>query len=189
MLHAPALDYVKAECAAFDEEERLVEDALSKLRVRFPGNTEESEVLLKVLVLNKLYSTRVRDIDVQPLARHISGLKLDLLLEEGSPEAVELIANCGGLRRYDSFGTKFCSWHNRTAYPIHDGNVVACLCTYQKRDRFSDFRWQDLQTYERLIETVNAFRAHYGLQSLDFKDLDKFLWREGDRIINGADYL
>jgi hypothetical protein len=186
MLPVSTIEYVKSECDIFDREEKLVEDALSQLRTQFPRNTEPSEVLLKVLVLNKLYSTRVRDIDVETLSLHIANLSIDPLLEEGSPEAVEMIAKCDGLKRYYSFATKFCCWHNRAAYPIHDGNVVAALCAYQAQDHFWDFRWQDLQTYGKLIETVTAFRVYDGLETLDFKNIDKYLWREGDRIIKAA---
>jgi hypothetical protein len=61
LLPTPTLELVKAECAAFDQECQLTEEALENLRVQFPRNTDISHVLLKVLVLNKLYSTRIND--------------------------------------------------------------------------------------------------------------------------------
>jgi hypothetical protein len=77
-------------------------------------------VLLKALALNKLYSTRVLDKDIEPLARHIAGLCIEPSLREGRPDAVDRIANCSGLQLYFSFASKYCSWHNPRPYPIYD---------------------------------------------------------------------
>jgi hypothetical protein len=130
---------------------------------------------------------RPEEIDVEPLASHIAGLGIDPILAEGSPHAVDLITNCPNLRKYFSFATKFCSWHNPTAYPIYDGNVDECLWSYKKQDQFAKFYRQDLVCYEKLLGTVTAFRNGYGLNSLTFKRLDKFLWRSGGRILRGVD--
>jgi len=121
-------------------------------------------------------------IEMEPLASHIAGLGIDALLAEGSPEAVDLIANCPPLRRYLSFASKFCSWHNPAVYPIYDANARACLWGYKKQDQFAKFQQQDLWYYEKFRAAVVAFRKHYGLDSLTFKQLDKFLWLSGDRI-------
>jgi hypothetical protein len=42
------------------------------------------------LVLNRLFSTRVSDIDVELLARRIAGLGIDRRLDQGVLEAVDL---------------------------------------------------------------------------------------------------
>jgi hypothetical protein len=118
VLPVPTVELAKAECDEFDRENFLAETALGELLAQFPRNTDTSHVLLKVLVLNKLYSTRIRDIDVDPLARHIGSLGVDRRLSEGSVQAVDLIADCPTLKRYYSFATKFCSWHNPDAYPF-----------------------------------------------------------------------
>lgn len=150
---------------------------------RFPQNSETAQVLLKVLVLNKLYNARVRDIDVEPLARHIASLRLDPALQKGAPNAVTLITNCEKLKKYFSFATKFCSWHNPVAYPMYDGNVDECLWSYQRQDRFAKFHRQDLGSYEKLVTVITGYRLFYGLESFSFRQLDKFLWRMGERIL------
>ena len=187
MLPRPTVELVETECKAFDWENCLAEEALGQLRAQFPLNTDVRHVLLKVLVLNKLYSTMIRDIDVETVAKHIVGLandkNLDQLLDQGSLDAVFLITACPNLKEYLSFASKFCSWHNPTAYPIYDGNVRECLWSYGKQDRFAKFRNQDLWYYQKLVETVIAFRNHYGLDSLTFKQLDKFMFRSGSRIL------
>ena len=55
----PTPELVECACREFDEENRVTENALRNLFQCFPHNTEASEVLLKVLALNDLYSTRI----------------------------------------------------------------------------------------------------------------------------------
>jgi hypothetical protein len=186
LLPTPTVELVEAECCKFDRVDKLKEDALRLLWIQFPHNTETSHVLLKVLVLNKLYNAWVLDKDVEPLARHIVTLNIDPLLDQGELAAVELIYTCPPLKMYYSFATKFCSWHNPTAYPIYDRNADECLWSYKKQDRFANFHRRDLEYYERFVATVTAFRNHYGLSSFTFRQLDKFLFRSGDEILTKA---
>ena len=185
MLPIPTIDLVQAECDAFDEEPftKLGEQALAQLREQFPRNVEVSHILLKVLALNQLYSTRINYIDVDPLARHIAGLGIDTLLDQGSPRAVDLIFVCPPLPKYFSFATKFCSLHNPSAFPIYDHYVDECLWLYKKQDGFAVFHRQDLYIYERFVEIVTAFRNHYELSRFTFREIDKFLWRTGNSIL------
>ena len=54
---------------------------------------------------------------------------------------------------------------------------------YKKQDKFANFHNYDLWVYESYRTTIISFRAHYGLESLNFKELDKFLFRSGGRIL------
>lgn len=162
---------------------RLAEDALRQLRECFPENVDPAQVILKVIALNRLYSSRVLDKDIEDLAKCIVDNHLDPLLEEGSPRVIDLIIGCCQGRHYYSFATKFCSWHNPTAYVIYDGNVNECLWQYKKRDKFAAFRRDDLYDYEKLATVVRAFQVHYGLQSFTVREIDKFLWRVGERLL------
>jgi hypothetical protein len=121
-LPRPTNELVSAAAAEFDADPsiQLAEKAVGEPFTQFPQNTEISHVLWKTTALNTLHSARVRDIDIGPLTRHIAGLRIDPLLQEGRPEAVDLIWNCDGLLKYFSFASKYCSWHNPTAYPIYD---------------------------------------------------------------------
>lgn len=197
LLATPTVELVRARCDEFDKE-RLAEDALRQLWERFPRNTETSHVLLKVLALNKLYSTRVRDIDVETLARHIAGLDIDPLLAKGSPCTVARITQCNNLRNYYSFATKYCSWHNPDAYPIYDTRVDECLWFYKKQDGhqkgYPKFHRQDLFDYPKLREVVTEFCHFYKLGLVDpldawsiggsfnFRAIDKFLWLQAESL-------
>ena len=185
VLPTPDVELIRTECREYDSDNynRVTDEALRELREQFPRNTELAQVLLKVLVLNKLYSTRVNDIDVLPMAKHIVSIGIDPLLERGDPTAVGQIYTCKSLKIYYSFATKFCSWHNPSAYPIYDRYAEECLWAYRNRDVFADFKRKDLWYYDKVIAIVSAFRKHYGLEQFTFREIDKFLWRTGGRIV------
>ena len=195
MLPTPTADLVKQAEDDFDSNpyNQLVESAIAKLIVQFPANHDLSEVLLKVLAINQLYSSRVDSIHLEPLARHIVASKLDELLTVGSHDSVTKIASCPDYpKHYYSFATKYCSWHNQAAFPIYDANVDECLWSYRKQDKFSEFRryeMEDCSNYKRFVEVVSAFRKHYLLDQFPFKSLDKFLWTIGDRLLRSDNPL
>lgn len=179
----PTVERVQVEGDKFDRENQLVEEALAQLLRAFPHNTENSQVLIKALVLNNLYKTRIRDIDMETVAAHITGLDIDQHLARGSLHAVDLIMNIGGIDRPFSFATKFCSWHNPTAYPIYDGNADEALWAYRNQDHFANFRRQDFDSYEKYVTVVSTFRSFYRLDSFTFKRLDHFLWHIGGQLL------
>jgi hypothetical protein len=189
-LPKPTVELVDAECDEFDKDPstRLTEDALSLLLSHFPQNVELTHILLKVAVLNQLYGTNI--LAVEKVARHIADLNIDLLLVDESSEVVDLIANVslnGKARNNFSFATKYCGWHKPFAYPIYDGNVVTSLVAYKKQDRFADFEDDEsLRKFAKFLKVIRDFQTYYELHSCDFKRLDKFLWRLGNRIKSGA---
>src|ERR1700678_3131168 len=186
LLPTPSIESVRTECDAFDREPstHLAEDALRQLRECFPRNHDPAHVILKVIALNRLYRARVLDKHIEMVACGIAEQRIDPLLVEGSPKAVELIIGCCSERRYYSFATKFCSWHNPDAYVIYDGNVNECLWRYRKRDNFSRFQRGDLYDYSKLSGIIAAFKGHYELHSFTSKEIDKFLWRIGELLLN-----
>jgi hypothetical protein len=199
LLPYPTFEVVKKECDAFNSENSFGEDALAKLWAEFPLNVDPAHVLLKTVVLNDRYSAGVRWVDVEPLAVHIAGINIDPLLKEASTRALDLITDCPNLQEYSSFASKFCSWHNPTAYPISDRYIKECLWAYKKQipqspkkqnpnGPFAKFKRDDLEYYEKLVAMVTAFRNHYELTSFNFKELDKFLWRLGKRIVKGENH-
>ena len=186
LLPIPTTQLIQNACQRFDSDNKLVEKALEQLKQQFPENTEVSHVLLKVLVLNKLYNTRINDVDVPRLAMHIVDLGVDEPIKQGDPSVVWSMFMCDGLRKYYSFATKFCSWHNPESYPIYDGYAEECLWAYRKRpanqEGFAQFRRQDCWYYDKYKKVVSAFRTHYKLDHFTFKEIDKFLWQTGERI-------
>ncbi len=189
LLPMPTSELVEEECRQFNSDHwtMLCEESLRQLHDQFPTNELVSHVLLKVMTLNTLYSTRVNYVDLVPLAEHIAALGIDGLLKAGDLSAVWRIFKCDGMRDYYSFATKYCSWHNPRSYPIYDRYVDEALWAYKKRGLTDAFKRQDLYYYDRFVGIVSAFRSHNGLDRLSFKDVDKFLWRTGERLVRAKE--
>lgn len=191
VLPTPTVETILDAERQFDGEQELVESAITQLVRQFPANTETAHILLKTVVINKLYSTNV--IAVEALAEHIAKIKtLDQLLVEGAPEAIDAIAafKIGKISGVLSFATKYCNWHNHDAYHMFDVNVEKCLCAYKDRDRFAIFSTDDFRDKsqsmstrrENFFKAIYAFCDYYRVPSRPAKRLDKFLWIWGYRL-------
>ena len=169
----------------FNDKSEPYEWLLTQLFQQYPHNTDPRHVWLKVAILNVIYSTRIQA--VSKVAEHIHNLKeIDHLLADGSTDAVKRIANVqiGEKKRcFYSFATKYCNWHNPTAYPIFDKNVCACLTHYSKKDGFDTFTLDGLWRYPKFKNVVDEFQKRYHLESLSYKELDKFMWQHGGELI------
>jgi len=178
-----------------DAENKVIEPAIRDLFGRYPKNTDEAQVLLKVVTLNQLYSTRLptRDSErpnVFDLAGRIPTLKLDDALKKCDLEIVNTISTTQfpgkkKVRRF-AFATKYAHWHRPDCYAIWDRNVqryFSCLRKHQPSDwqAFSDgFRLNGEWGYPEFHGLMVRFRSVYRLDGVSFKDLDKFLWLHGD---------
>ena len=187
-LIVPNANLVDAACEQFDRENGVVENALGDLFALYPANDNSSHVLLKVVALNSLYSTRI--LAVLKLAAHIceQGAKLDTALAAGLPEAVDSVAcvNIGGREfTFYSFATKYCNWHKPDLYPIYDSRVDKYLWFLKRRDVFLSDSFnahEDLWSYPTFCKVMTAFRNEFGLGSFTFKQIDKYLWSQGQSI-------
>ncbi len=184
----------REECDA-DSETKIVEAALLDLFAKYPENTNEAQVLLKVVALNDLYSTlipmRARD---QPNVFDVAGciprLNLDQAFKTRSLEIVNAISTTQftGKRKKNrfAFATKYASWHRQDAYPIWDSHVqnyFTCLRKLHRKDwdAFSGgFKLSGDWGYPEFYALMLRFRCYYHLEDISFKDLDKFLWLRGD---------
>lgn len=195
-VYEPTLDRVLAACQEFDEQNGVMEQALTELFGKYPRNDSNPHILLKVTALNALYSTRI--LALEDMARHIyeHGTEVDSALALGSPEIVDTIArvtisSTGKERCNYSFASKFCSWHKPDSYPIWDSRVNAYLTWLKKRPTGSFIlNTPDNWTrYREFMGVINNLRKVYGLGALSFKQIDKFLYAEGEKLIAAKERL
>lgn len=192
----PTRENVLSACATFDGWMDNPDPALSLLFEHFPHNTSIDHVLLKVTALNATYSTLIRAYSekkptIYDLARHIVSLNIDERLRAGDVALVERIAfldlGDGRKARNYSFATKYCNWHQHYLYPIYDSRVDVYLWELNKRTPFCVFQRQDLYwNYPKFVEIVEAFRMRFGLQEFNFKQIDKFLYVSGGKLLKVA---
>ena len=168
-----------------DKRYKLADDAINKLFLAFPNNRNIEDVILKISVLNDLYSTNIYG--TYKLAEHILKLDIDNKLKNGNPELVNEIAKGHEIRtkkynteiNFYSFATKYCNWHNQDKYAIYDSFVDKILMAYKKKDKFSNFKQTDLKDYKRFKEIIKDFSEYYNLTKHNLKEIDKFLWIYG----------
>ena len=193
----PTQEGVRKACNQFndDDEAKISEPALSDLFNRYPDNTDEAQVLLKVVTLNLFYSTQIptRSPDrptVFDLAKRIPKLNVDRAFKEGSLKIVNTISTTQFPRKKPvnrfSFATKYASWHRQDIYPMWDSKVQNYLTRLRilhrvEWDKFADgFRLSSNDWgYPEFYKLMDRMRAHFNLVEVSFKDLDKFLWWHG----------
>lgn len=178
----PTAELVCEYIRRFEQSERYyrADQAIIKLFRLIPQNKELEDILLKLSVINDLYSTQI--FATFEMARHIQTLDIDPELSRHSTQIVNEIAKfvVSGKSRYCfSFATKYCNWHDQDNYPIIDSFVAKLIIAYRDRDKFTTFERNALRDYTRFKEILEAFRRHYGLINFGFKKLDKFLWLYG----------
>ena len=171
----------------FNKNERyyLADQAIINLFQKFPENKILEDILLKISVINNLYSTHI--LDTFKMAKHIKNLQIDNALNKADPLIVNKIAKGHGIPNrkgtddinFYSFATKYCNWHNKAEYPIYDGFVHRILIAYQNKDRFSDFNINDLKDYKIFKKIIADFINKYLLKQYNLKEIDKFLWIYG----------
>ncbi len=188
-LQKPTPDLVEEIGKRFDNNGsvKLADEALAKLFMAFSENSDLSHILLKVVALNSIYATNIslhtaNFTRIEKMARHIYEMNIDAFLANDDLRVVDLIANArldDKNSKYYSFASKYCSWQKPSSFPIYDSRARELLCKYKKQDRFYSFNSNDvycINGYRKYYDIVFAFRKHHGLDSFDFKKIDKFLY-------------
>ena len=161
------------------------DDAINKLFSAFPSNKEVEDILLKISVINDLYSTNI--LATFKMAKHIQKLDIDKKLRDGNLDIVNEIATGHNIRRKKtntelnlySFATKYCNWHNQDSFAIYDSFVDKILIAFKKKYLFSDFKQSDLKDFRKFKRILDDFVIFFNLQSHSLKEIDKFLWIYG----------
>ena len=188
LLPSPSEEQVEHYLDQWDslEDYHLQEDALDRLFFMLcPTNTNISDILLKVSVLNDFYSTNI--FKVYPVAKHILAMHIDERLQRGDVTLVDdikAVTISGKTLSFYSFATKYCSHHKPLDYPIYDSYVDEVLRYYRKIDRFASFQNGDLKEYASFKAILEEFRVFYHLDKYNLKELDKYLWQIGKEYFN-----
>ena len=179
-LKTPKDELVKKYVSKFKADKRyyLADQAIFNLIKKFPDNKRFEDILLKVVVINRLYSTGIYN--VNKMAEHIKNLNIDKAISRGDLDAIEKISTGHGInRKFYSFATKYCSFHNLSEYPIYDSFVEKLLVAYKKQEsELFNFESKDLGNYKRFKDVLMKFRKRFNL-SCSLKELDKFLFIYG----------
>ncbi|HPJ15517.1 MAG TPA: hypothetical protein PLJ39_10630 [Spirochaetota bacterium] len=182
---------IKPSCAIVDdylkkwdslENYVLQERSLKKLFSKtYPLNNEMDDVLIKVCSLNDFYSTNIFSPFI--IAKHIVSLNIDIRLKNKDLQLVNDIAKVKVKNKKEinfySFATKYCSHHEPNAYPIYDSFVEKLLMYFKRKDKFSDFKKEELKNYPSYKNILLEFAKYYQLDKYSLKEIDKYLWQAG----------
>ena len=159
----------------------LQECALDKLFFdTYPKNEDINDILIKASSLNDFYSTNI--FSIFPVAKHILDLNIDKRLSNFDESLVNDIANItisDKKHNFYSSATKYCSHHFPKNYPIYDSYVEKILMYFQKKDKFYDFKKEDLKNYPRFKGILIQFKKYYGIDEYNLKDIDRYIWQLG----------
>ena len=180
----------------FNHDERYftADKAIINLFKAFPTNNKLEDIILKISVINDLYSTNI--FSTFNLAKHIKRLNIDSDLNDGCPQLVHKIATGHEIRHshynteinFYSFATKYCNWHNRNDYAIYDSFVDKLLWAYKNSDGFETFKRADLKDFNKFKRIIETFIRFYNLTSHNLKEIDKFLWIYGKEKFPNKNY-
>ncbi len=162
-------------------------EVLNLIIKRYPNNTTLPEIYLKVVVLNDLYSTNIYD--SFKIAEGISKLNIDEAIQNKELNIVHKIAKKHNIKtkngdkwNFYSFATKYCSWHQKSLYPIFDSYVEKALIAYKRSHNFADFKNNDLKVYRNFSIIIDTFIKYFGLEEFELRDIDYFLWYKGKQL-------
>lgn len=171
-------------------------ESLQWLLHALPTNTNLRDIFLKVSTINHFYSTNI--LKTYTVATHIAAIAdIDARLQAGDPT---LVADIGKVTfenektgasktiNFYSFASKYCSCHNRAAFPIYDSYVDKMLRYFQKTYRFSKFKRADLKDYATFKRILADFQAFFGLQAFNLWQLDQYLWLAGKKYYQAGKY-
>jgi hypothetical protein len=165
----PTRQYVSGRMSEFDNNPRYfgAERTVQLAFGQWPRNDVCEQVLLKTIVLNRLYSTNI--FDVFTVANHIVALKIDERLWVGDAAIVDMIADVkfeANSRYLYSFSSKYCAWHSPNHFQIYDSYVDWLLCLYQDECSFAAFQKYELREYPSFLGVIDTFRKKFDLQHL-----------------------
>lgn len=202
----PTPDLIDKKIKEFDNNEQPNEKALELLFNTFKSNTDEKEILLKVVTLNNRYSAGLTDnvlnkekcdiyekenkskpTNVIVMTKHISEIESEYhcFSKEVDPIfIVNKLRHIEGYKEAYSFATKYVAWTFRDKnIPIVDGYVKKLLYSINKEECFYEkLTWNKFDDYLTYCEIYKSFVEHFKLEKYSYKQIDKYLWLYGKEL-------
>ena len=178
----------------------IQEKILQNLVREYKDHNKYEAVELKAKLLNMFYSTGIQAIN--SVVEKIMSIKnIDEILngKKHSKELIDIIAELnlsnGNTRNNYSFATKYCALHQPKKYPIYDSIVAAIFISLLKQGKLPPYQLKkgkseistainmtvgeftaNLRDYNFFVEVYNCFMSAYGLNSLSYRQVDRYLW-------------
>jgi len=154
----------------------LANNTISSFFSNNPKNKKLDIILIKVLLIDSLYKTNLKD--QISVAEHIYKISsLDDELKRKNLEIVDKVAKWNNTLQNKtinllSFASKFCYFHDKKTYPLYDKYVVIALKKFLPD-------WKDERNFLNFLDAITQLCRENKIERISFEDLDKFLWLYG----------
>lgn len=174
------------------EEGNELNENLIKLFKIFNNDKNKSNVLIKVALLNKLYSTGIYNIN--PVVDKI----IKISISESNPktitdyiEFVDKISKVNWTnnkgkyfeRNNLSFSSKYVHFLSDFEIPIFDSYIWIIINGYLGQKNKEKISFKKPSNFKEFYKTFDKFKTDLGLENFSNYDIDKFLWQYGKMLI------
>lgn len=177
----------------FKAKEEYGEKSLEMIFHDYKDSGDIRNVMVKTIVLNSLYHTRIKDKDIPFVVKHIvnNHEKIDTLLNSGKREyeLYDIIAfiPVEGVNNAYVFASKYLSFSNTELYPIMDSYSRDLLTKYS--DIYPDIpKIKGIDNYKSFCAAFDAFHKMVNkITEHDFtaKEIDMFIWQYAKKYFEG----
>lgn len=196
MLKKPTDEFINKMLAKYSEiEGDELNEKLQKIFIEFNDNTNKYDVLIKVAVLNKIYSTAITNIN--PVVDKICSIsrEYDKFNEDDYITFVDRISliewvnekNMSFKRNNISFASKYVHFLSNRTTPIYDSYIWIITKTYLAQNKGIRVSFSNPKNYAEFYETFIDFKRTYSLEKYSNYTIDKFLWIYGRSLIKGIE--
>ena len=177
-------------------------DVLKHLFDKMSYNTKAEEVFIKVVIIDFIYSTQLKQLiggaGVHELVDLILSLDFDARVQNGDPNLVTDIAyNNGGVNLF-TFASKYCALHSiyvhkKDDYSIYDSAVARLFPKYTAEYHKNDpnvtqitatqvDRWRQNRDYKSFNDAIGSFLDGIGIDKKTYpwrrSDFDRIVWEQ-----------
>ena len=143
-------------------------------------NYDLEKVMMKVNVLISVCGPN--GLDAESIAGQIISCKIDDYIENGSAEAVDILAgNLSDRRQHDfyMFAVRYCAAHDPERYPYYNTATVRAMKYCRDNYGFYNFSNDELLSYSKYKKLLAIFRKKYQLDEFSLSEISWILTASG----------
>lgn len=189
-----SVDLVEAKIKKFIANENDGEKTLKMIFQDYDDNSDLRNVMVKTIVLDRIYSTRIRYVDLPYIVQNIVEKNAEItkllkstdreyelyyLIAENNKEFINKKGKIEKVHNAYSFATKYLSFINKELYPIMDSYARELLKGYS--EIYPEIpKIKGDNNYESFCDAFDAFHDKVNSiteRNYSAKDIDMFIWQ------------
>ena len=187
-LKKPTEKFITKTLELFPNEGNELNDNLLKLFQTFNDDKNKSHVLIKVVALNKIYSTSITNIN--PVVEKIIEASNENLTFKSIDEYIEFVDKIAKIKWVNSkensfkrnnlsFASKYVHFISGHKTPIYDNYIWIVINGYLGQKSNTKISFANPKSYREFYDTFERFKKEFQLEKYTNYKIDKFLWQYG----------